>query len=293
MQVFLNGSYVDHSEAAVPVDDRGFVFADGIYEVIRVYDGRQFLAEPHMRRLRAGLAALRIAEPDVDLEEIADRLIDVNGVTGHGTVYIQITRGVAPRKHAFPPADVRPTVYMLAKPFAQHADAVFRDGVSAITVPDTRWSRCDIKSIALLPNVLANQQAHEAGAFEALFVRDGIVIEGSHSNLFAVLDGTLITYPSCNYILSGITRTLVLELAAELNIPAAEAPLPWGPSERCFRAVPLRHDHGSDADHATGRTSGGTRWAGTDHGKIATRVSRSRRRTDARHCRRVSRHKRS
>jgi D-alanine transaminase len=227
MQAFLNGSYLDHTEAAVPVDDRGFLFADGIYEVIRVYDGRPFLAAEHMRRMRAGLAALRIAEPDVDVEDVAQRLIDVNGVSGDGTIYIQITRGVAPRKHAFPPADVRPTVYVLVKPFTQHADAVFRDGVHAITVPDTRWSRCDVKSIALLPNVLANQQAHEAGAFEALFVRDGVVIEGSHSNLFAVLDGVLITYPASNYILAGITRALVLELAAELGIAATEAPLPW------------------------------------------------------------------
>src|SRR5690606_19302549 len=98
----------------------------------------------------------------------------------------------------------------------------FDRGVAAVAVPDTRWTRCDIKSIALLPNVLANQQAHDAGAFEALFVKDGILIEGSHSNLFGVLDDTLVTYPSCNYILSGITRSLVLELARELGIPAAE-----------------------------------------------------------------------
>jgi D-alanine transaminase len=231
MQVYLNGRYVDHGAAAVSIDDRGFLFADGIYEVIRLYDGRPFLAEQHMRRLRTGLAALRIREPDVDLESIAARLVETNGITGDGTIYMQITRGVAPRKHAFPPADVRPTVYVIAKPFTEYPDEYFRDGVSAVTVPDTRWCRCDIKSVSLLPNVLANQQAYEAGAFEALFVRDGIVLEGSHSNLFAVLDGTLITYPSSNYILTGITRNLVLELAAELNIETAQAPLPW---ERLF-----------------------------------------------------------
>jgi D-alanine transaminase len=231
MHAYLNGRILDHSEATVPVDDRGFLFADGIYEVIRVYDGAPFLAEPHMRRLRAGLAALRIAEPDVDIEAIAAQLIDANGVSGDGTIYIQVTRGVAPRKHAFPAPAVRPTVYMLAKPFTQYGEEYFRDGVAAITVPDTRWSRCDIKSIALLPNVLANQLAHDADAFEALFVRDGMVLEGSHSNLFAVLDGTLITYPSCNYILTGITRNLVIDIAAEIGIPAAEAPLPW---ERLF-----------------------------------------------------------
>lgn len=227
MQVFLNGRYVDHGAAAVSIDDRGFLFADGIYEVIRLYDGRPFLVEQHMRRLRAGLAALRIAEPDVDLESISARLIEAHGITGDGTIYIQITRGVAPRKHAFPPADVRPTVYVIAKPFTEYPDEYFRDGVPAVTVPDTRWSRCDIKSIALLPNVLANQQAHEAGAFEALFVRDGALIEGSHSNLFGVIDGELRTYPECNYILGGITRSLVIALARDEGIPVREAPIYW------------------------------------------------------------------
>jgi D-alanine transaminase len=226
MQVYLNGHYILHSQASVPVDDRGFLFADGVYEVIRVYDGRQFLAEPHFRRLRAGLAALRIRDTGMDeLPAITQRLMAENGVSGDGTVYIQVTRGVAPRKHAFPGADVPPTIYVIAKPFKQYPDEYFSEGVPAVTVPDTRWSRCDIKSISLLPNVLANQQAHDVGAFEALFIRDGVLIEGSHSNLFAVIDGTLVTYPACNYILAGITRTLVLDLARELNIPTVEAPI--------------------------------------------------------------------
>jgi D-alanine transaminase len=226
MQVYLNGSYIDHTEASVPVDDRGFLFADGVYEVVRIYGGRAFLAEAHTRRLRAGLAALRIdARGLPDLDEISRRLIEANGVTGDGTVYIQVTRGVAPRKHAFPTPAVGPTVYSIAKPFRNHSAEHFEQGVAAITVPDTRWSRCDIKSVSLLPNVLANQDAHEAGAFEALFVRDGVLIEGSHSNLFGVIDGTLVTYPSCNYILTGITRNLVLDLARELGIAAAEAPI--------------------------------------------------------------------
>jgi D-alanine transaminase len=226
MQVYLNGRIIEHSQAAIPVDDRGFLFADGVYEVIRLYGGQPFLDEPHFRRLRAGLAALRIDDSVVDeLREAMPRVIAENDVTGDGTVYIQVTRGVAPRRHAFPKDAVRPTVYMFAKPFPQHPADAFENGVPAITVPDTRWSRCDIKSIALLPNVLANQQAHERGAFEALFVRDGVIIEGSHSNLFAVVDDTLITYPVCNYILPGITRALVLELARELGIPSAEAPL--------------------------------------------------------------------
>ena len=228
MQVYLNGKFIDHTEAAIPVDDRGFLFADGVYEVVRVYNGRAFLMEPHMRRLRAGLAALHIADGIVDtLTDVSERLIRDNGVEGDGTIYIQVTRGVAPRRHAFPDPDVEPTAYVLAKPFTQYPDDYFDTGVAAISVPDTRWTRCDIKSIALLPNVLANQQAHAAGAFEALFIKDGVLIEGSHSNLFGVLDGTLMTYPSCNYILSGITRALVLEMARQLDIRVAEAPIPW------------------------------------------------------------------
>jgi D-alanine transaminase len=228
MLVYLNGNFIDHTEASVPVDDRGFLFADGVYEVVRIYNGRPFLMEPHMRRLRAGLAALHIDDAIVDgLTSIADRLIRENGVDGDGTVYIQVTRGVAPRRHAFPDPAVAPTAYVLAKPFKQYPDEYFEAGVAAISIPDTRWSRCDIKSIALLPNVLANQQAHAAGAFEALFIKDGVLIEGSHSNLFGVLDGTLLTYPSCNYILPGITRALVIDMARQLGIAVAEAPIPW------------------------------------------------------------------
>lgn len=226
MQVYVNGRFVDHSEATVPIDDRGFLFADGVYEVIRVYDGRMFLAEEHIRRMREGLRALRIADDGVDgLLDIARQLVDRNNVNGDGTVYIQITRGVAPRKHAFPPEGTATTTYMFARPFKQHPAAYFTDGVAAITTADTRWSRCDIKSIALLPNVLANEEAHAADAFEALFVRDGVLIEGSHSNLFGVIDGTLMTYPSSNYILTGITRNLVLHLARGLDIPVAESPM--------------------------------------------------------------------
>jgi D-alanine transaminase len=228
MQVYLNGKYVDHTEATIPVDDRGFLFADGVYEVVRIYGGRTFLMEPHLRRLRVGLAALRIDDAVVDsLAGVSECLIRDNGVSGDGTVYIQVTRGVAPRRHAFPDPAVEPTVYVLARPFTQYPDEHFERGVMAIAVSDIRWTRCDIKSIALLPNVLANQHAHQAGAFEALFIKDGVLIEGSHSNLFGVLEGTLMTYPSCNYILSGITRALVLQMARELDIPVAEAPIPW------------------------------------------------------------------
>ncbi len=226
MRVFLNGRYLDKSEATIPVDDRGFLFADGVYEVIRVYDGRPFQLEPHMDRLRDGLAALRIAADVDSLPGVAERLLEENGLGGaEATIYIQITRGVAPRAHAFP-ADAVPTVYMATTPFRAPAATLFEDGAAAVTVPDVRWGRCDIKSIALLANVLANQAAKEAGAFEAILVRDGMLIEGSHSNLFGVRDGELITYPACNYILDGITRRVVLALAEEEGIPVRLGPLP-------------------------------------------------------------------
>ena len=227
MIVYLDASFIDHAEARVPVDDRGFLFADGLYEVIRVYAGRPFLAEPHIDRLHRGLAAIRIDPGAAEgLLTIAERLLAENAlVDADAIVYIQITRGAAPRKHAFPEPGTRPTVYVMTKRFTRPADASFTDGVGAITVPDTRWGRCDIKSIALLPNVLANQQAKEAGAFEALFVRDGVLIEGSHSNLAGVIDGELVTYPECNYILGGITRRFVLDLAREIGIPVREAPI--------------------------------------------------------------------
>ena len=227
MLVYLNGEYIDHASARVSVDDRGFLFADGVYEVARVYDGRIFQMQPHMERMRHGLSELKINSAQVDdIPGIAERLLDENNLRkGDATVYVQVTRGAAPRAHAFPPPETPPTVYVIAKPFKQHPATYFEDGVAAITVPDTRWSRCDIKSIALLPNVLANQQAKELGAFEALFIRDGVVIEGSHSNLFGVVDDELITYELCGYILGGITRKLIMERAPSLGIRVREGPI--------------------------------------------------------------------
>lgn len=225
MLVHLNGEYVDHSEARISVDDRGFLFADGIYEVIRVYGGRPFLAEPHMERMARGLSAIGIdASACEGLLDAGTRLLAENGIEDDGTIYMQVTRGAAPRRHAFP-AGTKPTVYVAAKAHPRPAEQSFTHGVAAITTPDTRWSRCDIKSVSLLPNVLANQQAHAAGAFEALFVRDGVLIEGSHSNLIGVVDGEVVTYPECNYILGGITRRLVLDLAREAGLVVREGPI--------------------------------------------------------------------
>ena len=226
MLVYLNGEFIAEEEARVPVDDRGFLFADGVYEVARVYDGRIFKWAEHLQRMSDGLAAIRIDFPDIQaLTQVAERLLDENGLrAGGSTVYIQVTRGVAPRKHAFPQG-VQPTVFLAVKPYAEPPLEYWTDGVGAIRYPDIRWARCDIKSVALLGNVLANQAAHEVDAFEALFVRDGVVIEGSHSNFAAVMDGTLVTYPRCNWILPGITRATVLQFCHDMGIPVREGPV--------------------------------------------------------------------
>jgi D-alanine transaminase len=227
MLVYLNGQFIDSSRAMVSVEDRGFLFADGLYEVIRIYGGRLFLADPHFQRLHRGLAAIRMDPGAAEgLQQIAEQLIAENGLQDtDGIVYIQITRGAAPRKHAFPDAGTPPTVYVTTKAFPRPANENFANGVATISLPDTRWGRCDIKSVGLLPNVLANQRAKEAGAFEAIFVRDGVLIEGSHSNLMGFTHNELVTYPECNYILGGITRRFVLDLARELGVAVREGPI--------------------------------------------------------------------
>ncbi len=226
MQVYLNGEFIPAEQAVVPVNDRGFLFADGVYEVARIYDGRIFKMPEHLRRLADGLAAIRIELPEIaELTGIAEHLLDANDLrAGGSTVYIQVTRGVAPRKHAFPQG-VKPTVFVAVNAYAEPPLEYWTDGVAAIRYPDIRWARCDIKSISLLPNVLANNAAHEAGGFEALFVRDGVVIEGSHSNLAAVYDGTVVTFPLSNYILPGITRACVVGLCRDLAVPVREGPI--------------------------------------------------------------------
>jgi D-alanine transaminase len=223
MVVYLNGEYIAEEEARISPDDRGFLFSDGIYEVIRSYDGILFEPSAHLARLRYGAKALRFHETGFDsLPHVANELIKRNGLqSGDATVYIQVTRGAAPRTHRFPPTDTPLTVYLSAGPFNPHHSDQER-GIRAILVPDQRWARCDIKSTALLPNVLANQQAVDAGAFEALFVRDGVLMEGSHSNVAAVVKGEVITPPLTNYILGGITRGVVLELCRKHGIPHRE-----------------------------------------------------------------------
>jgi D-alanine transaminase len=228
MAVYLDGRFVDRARATVSVDDRGFLFGDGVYEVTRAYNGRLFEWERHVRRLTRGLAGLSLALPDkldgAGLNVISERLLRENGLeTGHATVYFQITRGVAVRKHQFPPPGTPPTVFLSAARLVV-PDQLREQGAPAVTTADLRWARCDLKTINLLPNVLAKQQAAAAGAFEAILIRDGIVTEGASSNVFAVIGGKLRTHPLANRILAGVTREVVLELAAELNVTVVEEP---------------------------------------------------------------------
>ena len=225
--VYLNGEFLPRERATLSVDDRGFIFGDGIYEVTRVVNGRLFEADRHMRRLEYGLRGIGI-DPRMSADQIIDvhyRLIQENGLTtGEATVYLQITRGAAPRTHYFPPASTTPTVFLSASPFTPN-DAQRANGATAVTYPDIRWSRCDLKTVNLLGAVLAKQQAVASGSLEAVFIRDGVITEGSHTNVFGVVDGELRTYPRCNYILPGITRDVVIELAHELGVPISETPI--------------------------------------------------------------------
>ncbi len=228
MIVYLNGDYIEESTARVSVNDRGFIFGDGIYEVMRVIGGHLFEAAAHLKRLREGLAALRIDAglTDRDILQISDKLIRENDLRqGEAMVYMQITRGAAVRTHEFPTPAVAPTVYFSARRFVPNPD-LLKNGAAAITLPDLRWACCNLKTVNLLPNVLAKQQAHDAGVHSAIFIRDGFVTEAPSANVFVVKDGILRTFPATNFILHGITRQVLLTLAAELAIPVDTRPLP-------------------------------------------------------------------
>lgn len=226
MIVYFNGTFVPKDEVCISPDDRGFLFADGVYEVICTWDGELFQADSHFRRLAHSLAALRIARPDLDeLRHVARSLLTRNGLDRAGaSIYIQITRGAAVRGHAFPSTPVSPTIYASVGPYTPPWEE-WEDGVSAILVPDIRWARCDIKSLALLPNVLASQRATEAGAYDAIQIRDGAITEGSHTSVCAVFNGCLVTHPLTHHILGGVTRDVILELCRKLEIPHSEYPI--------------------------------------------------------------------
>jgi D-alanine transaminase len=217
--VYLNGKFLPIEQAFVPVLDRGFIFGDGIYEVIPVYSRHPFRLGEHLIRLQHSLDAIRLENPHSDEEwaNLTRELIAQNDPEDQ-YVYLHITRGVAKRDHAFP-QDVAPTVFMMSNPLITAPRELYESGVSAVSAVDNRWDRCDIKAISLLPNVLLRQLAIDADATETVMFRNGILTEGSASNIFATEKGVILAPPKDNHMLPGITYDLVLELAATNNIP--------------------------------------------------------------------------
>jgi D-alanine transaminase len=205
------------------------VFGDGVYEVIRAINGRLFASKFHNDRLRRSLDGIRITLAGGDsperFAEIGRQLLKENDlVNGEATVYMQVTRGATTRVHNFPMSDIQPTVYVSVARFTPYADLA-RTGATAISHPDLRWGRCDLKTLNLLPNVLASQAAKERGAFEAMLIRDGIVTEGAKTNFFGVVNGSLRTHPCDTHILPGITRSVLRDLARDVGIALDETPI--------------------------------------------------------------------
>ena len=225
--VYLNGEYLPKEKAFISVDDRGFLFGDGIYEVTAAYRGNLFRFPRHVARMNRGLAALRIAFDPAGVEEIHRRLLAENGLKEAAVsyVYLQITRGVAKRTHKFPDPAPTPTLYLFAGEYSRPPRERWEQGYKAVTVNDVRWARRDLKTIQLLPNVLAAQAPTDFGVDEIVFVDDGMAIEGSHNNFFMVFGNTVVTHPLSNQILPGITREVVLELAGKLGYPVEERPV--------------------------------------------------------------------
>lgn len=219
MIVYLNGEFLPLEQARVPVLDRGFIFGDGVYEVIPVYNGLIFKLTEHLQRLENSLNSIKLANPLTTDEwtEILNTVVSRND-GGDRSIYLQVTRGVAKRDHQFPEV-ANPTVLVMSNPLNRVA---VPDPIKAITTEDIRWKRCDIKSIALLPNILQRQTAVDAGAYEAILIRDGFVTEGAASNVFIVENGVVITPPKSNFILPGITRDTVLEIMQAANIACKE-----------------------------------------------------------------------
>jgi len=220
----LNGEIMPVDQAKVPVWDRGFLFGDSIYEVFRLYQGRCWIEEEHVARLRRSLAEMEF--PPVDLDALMGRVrktIAASGV-GDGTAYVQVTRGVAPRLHAFPNPPVPPTELIVIRPYDDTATARLREsGVPVISRPDLRWKRCDVKSTNLLANVIANEAAHRAGCYEAVLVDgDGFVTEATHSSVVWVRNGRLEGTPEGPPILPGTTRRLIFRLADAIGLPYVE-----------------------------------------------------------------------
>lgn len=219
---YLNGEILPIEKAFVPIDDRGYNFGDAVYEFIATYKGRFFCMEEHLDRLERSMKALDF--PPMSRDHIRDAIIDLSESAGidRAGIYMQISRGVAPRDHAYPDAPT-PQFVMTLREIHEKPAELRRDGAAAITVTDLRWGRCDIKTVQLLPNVMAKQKALNEGAFDAIFVSDaGVVREATSSNLFIVGNETLVTHPLTPNILPGITRKVILDICGEKGIAAKE-----------------------------------------------------------------------
>lgn len=228
---YMNGRFLPLEEVYVSVEDRGFQFGDGVYEVVRVYDGKPFRLKEHLSRLERSAQAIAIPMPlnPGDWEAKVTEGIHLSEFP-NGKIYIQLTRGMAPRDHQFP-VSPHPTVVMTIREMPQAAPHFIAEGIAVITLPDLRWGRCDIKSLNLLPNVLAKQQAKEKGAFEALFIRNGLVTEGASSNVMLSCGGALLTPALGDSLLAGVTRQEVLGLAREEGISVEERSVTLGELE--------------------------------------------------------------
>jgi D-alanine transaminase len=226
--VYLNGTFLPVENACISVMDRGFLFGDGVYEVIPAYGGNLFRLHEHLNRLQNSLDGIRLANPlsDSEWETILNEVLESNrplaGTNNDQSVYLQVTRGSAEKRdHSFPEA-VRPTVFVMSAPLPDPDPALTDCGAAAVTLDDTRWQLCNIKAVTLLPNVLLRQQAKDQNAAEAILIRDHRVIEGSASNVFVIKDGNVLTPPKSQQMLPGITRDLVLELARRAELPCKE-----------------------------------------------------------------------
>jgi len=224
--VFYNGLFIKESEVKISPNDRGFIFADGVYEVIRSYNGFLFCSKEHIERLARSLKELWIEYEKIDeILSIVKQLLSKNNLdTSSAKVYIQITRGAEARNHKISSIPIEPTIFISADYFNPDIKKM-EEGISTVTVSDNRWSRCDIKSISLLANVMARQQATKNNADEAVFIKNGVITEGSHSNIFAVKNNIIYTYPQCNLILPGITRNVVVKLIRDLEYKCVFQPI--------------------------------------------------------------------
>ena len=211
---YFNGEMVESGAKVVSLDDRGYCFGDGVYEVVRVYNGRAFAFSYHPDRLYRSMREMDIPVrmPPDELQELHEIMIEQSEIAD-GYIYLQITRGVTPRHHAFERSKLEPQMYMFIKPITTDLGAL-QEGVKAITLPDERWARVDIKTLNLIPNILAQTKAEKKGAYTAILVRDGIVTEGATSNVFVMKDGVCYTHPANHHILKGITRQLVVTRVA-------------------------------------------------------------------------------